>query len=113
MTGKDIETKLREVCNCVSEMCFKFEDLESMVDCDELPQKDSNYTIKFVKKGEAYICPIESKNWDEIYPKDLMPAIDCFKPYYKDILQKGYGKCEEIKKMLDKIDALARKDKDF
>ena len=111
MTGKDIEFKLRSVANNVSNMCCKFENLESMVDCDEPPQKDSNYTVKFVKNGKAYSCPIESKNWDEIYPKDLMSAIDCFKPYNKDFLLKGYGMCEEIKKMLDQIDRLLKIDK--
>ena len=84
MTEKEIETKLLKYRNELIDMRYAFGNIAEMADCDEPPKQRNNYTIEFIKDGLSHICSVESKDWCEIYPKDLMPVIKCLKKCCQD-----------------------------
>lgn len=106
MTEKEIETKLLKYRNELIDMRYAFGNIVEMADCDEPPKQRSNYTIEFIKDGLSHICSVESKDWCEIYPKDLMPVIKCLKKCCQDKLNHEYEKYQQIVKGVKCLDKL-------
>lgn len=86
MTIDVIMDELMKLHSEVNHMYRPFGNLEKMVDCDEPPKRENDFSIKFVKNGNPYTCYVESKDWTQIYPKDLKPALECFKSSDSEML---------------------------
>lgn len=106
MSEYEIENKLMKWYNEMVAMRYAFGNIEEMADCDEPPKRGNDFSIIFKKNGEPCTCHIESKDWTRIYPKDLKPAIKCFKQPYQKKLNLEYEKYQQIKKGVTSLDAL-------
>ncbi|WP_290740123.1 hypothetical protein [Fibrobacter sp. UBA3718] len=113
MTEQEIETRLMKLYNDMLAMRYAFGNIEEMADCDEPPKRGSNYTIDFIKKGRPYHCSVKSNDWCEIYPEDLMPALECFKQCCQDKLKYEYAKYQQIVKGIEILDKLLHSVGDF
>lgn len=104
MSEYEIENKLMKWYNEMVAMRYAFGNIEEMADCDEPPKRGNDFSIIFKKNGESCTCHIGSKDWTRIYPKDLKPAIECFKQQYQDKLNFEYEKYLQIEKGIKCLD---------
>lgn len=113
MSGHEIENKLMKCYNEMIAMRYAFGNIEEMADCDEPPKRGNDFSITFIKNGNSYTCYVESKDWTQIYPKDLKPALECFKSSDRERLAMEIKKYDDIEDMVKKLSKLMDVYEDF